>query len=240
MKLSELSDSDFVKMLVYGQSGTGKTCLAGTFPTPTEIWDFDGKANSILKHNNGNKELLESIDVIQFSKMNPATKISAFKKRMDEIFTLHNNKKPLPFKTLIVDSLTTLTAAILDDYIKVSQTALKRPLDGINCMQDYQLLDKHMTQIITTLLALDCNVLFIGHLTTEKDDVTGAIQRKPLMSGKFADKISIWFEEVYVSMVDSQGKFVLQTQTDSTYQCRSQRKLTKYIQTDYKNIINNK
>lgn len=235
MKLSAFASSDYVKLLVYGVSGSGKTCLASSFPGPIEYWDFDHKISSAAKFHSGNPALLEGIEVTQFAHLDKTKRIPAWEERSRYVDSFRG--KPLPFKTLVLDSLTTFSQMLIDDYIYRSQTGLKRPLPEIPCMQDYQLLDKHLTRIITGCLSLECNVVFIGHLGSEVDEVTKAISKKPLMAGKFADKLPIWFEEVYVSKVDAQGKFKLQTQGDHQHICRSQRKLPKEIDSSYAAII---
>ncbi len=238
MKASELIGDDYVKALIYGNSGAGKTCILGTFleDGPIEIHDFDGKVSSLVQHLRRTltadkaKEALDQITVFQYNKFPKETRIAEWQKRLAEIDQMRLKKQPLPFKTLSFDSLTTLSSSILDDYIHRSQKGIKRALADIPAMQDYQLLDKHLTQIISGTLSLDCNVIMLGHMHAEKDENTGAILRQPLMAGKFAAKLPIYFEEVYVAMVDSTGKRVLQTQVDSTYSIvRSQRSLAKQI-----------
>ena len=238
MKLSDIALDDYIKLLVYGDSGTGKTVLAAGFPTPIRYWDFDHKISSAVKFYGKEDPRLSQIDVTQFAAFSRETRIKEFQKQLNEITSLANAKKPLPFKTLVLDSLTTFVQYVLDDYIYVSQTGIKRAVVGINALQDYQLLEKHLIQTITAILSLDCNVVCLGHMQIEKDEATGQMIRRPLMSGKFADKLPIYFEEVYVSKIGSKGEFLLQTQPDSTYtRVRSQRKLPKEISSKFENII---
>lgn len=228
-KLSEISQNDFVKLLVYGDSGTGKTCFAAGAEGPIEYWDFDNKISSAAKFYSHEPERLAQIDVLEVAQYAPMARIPEFEARMrilDKIITL---KQPLHFKTLVIDSLTTLTHYVLQDYMIRSQTGMKRALDGIPAMQDYQLLNMHLKKMVMGLLALPCNVVFLGHMHAEKDEVSGALNREVLMAGKFAAELPIYFEEVYVSRVNAKGEYVLQTQTDNMFKCRSQRKLPKEI-----------
>lgn len=232
MKASELVGSDFRKVLIYGDAGTGKTCFAASFPTPIEIWDFDNKASSIVNYYNGDKRL-EQIEVKQYGHLQNGPKIKAWEA---DYAKLHDKVKSGEIKTVILDSLTTFASALLQHYI-VTQTSIKRAIVGINALQDYQLLDAHLTQIITSILGLNCNVVMTGHLTMEKDEATGAIQRVPLMSGKFAYKLPIFFEEVYVSKIEK-GNYVAVTKTDSTYISRTQIKgLPTVIPLKYDELI---
>lgn len=240
MKLSELSQADYVKALIFGDSGSGKTCLAASFPTPIEVWDFDNKISSAAKFFAGDKTRLDAIEVQAFASM-PADKIiPSFQKRLHEVTQLQNDGKPLPFKTLVLDSFTTFATYLLAAYPKL-QPGIERgktPAD-LPVLQYYQLLDIHLGDTVKALLKLNCNIVVTGHLTVEKDETSGAIIRQPLIPGKFANKLNIYFEEVYLAKVDSQGRYLLQTQPDSQYKLRTQRKLNKDILSSYDAIIHN-
>jgi hypothetical protein len=238
MLLSEMTTSNDVKLLLYGPSSTGKTCTACSFPLPIKYFDFDNKVSSAVQYyKTSDPERLKQIDVVQFAPMNQVDRMKAFTAELHKIQSLQHAKKPLPFKTLVLDSLTTFTSYLLDDYIHVSQKGMKRPEGGVNCMQDYQLLQKHMTQILTGLLSLDCNVIFIAHSQLEKDETTGSITNAVLMPGQLAAKLPIYFEEVYFTKVGPDGKYLLQTQGDSRTVCRTQRKLPKEIPAKYESIV---
>lgn len=237
MKLSDMTQTELVKVLVVGPSGTGKTVLAAGFPTPIRYLDFDNKISSAAQHYSKDADRLGQIDVEAYAKMPRETRMKKFLDELMSIQKLQHAKQPLPFKTLVLDSLTTFTHYLLEDYIHVSQRGIKRALDGINAMQDYQLLDKHMTQIVTGLLTLDCNIVFIGHTQLEKDESTGSITNQILMPGKFSFKLPIYFEEVYFSKIGADGKHLLQTQSDARTICRTQRKLPKEIPASYDSII---
>lgn len=237
VSLADIATTDFFKGLIYGDSGAGKTCFAASAPLPIRYWDFDHKISSAAKHYSAEPERLQQIDVTQFAALPVKNRIPEFDRQMQEIAALVRDKKPLPFKTLVLDSLTTFTASLLNDYLTRSQLGIKRAIADIPAMQDYQLLDKHLSLTIPSLLSLDCHVIMTGHMKIEKDETTGQILRIPLMPGQFANKLMIYFEEAYVAKVDAKGQFVLQTQTDGTYKCRSQRKLAKEVPTKWSEVF---
>lgn len=237
MKLSDIAQGELVKVLVTGPSSTGKTCFACSFPGPIRYLDFDNKVSSAAQFYKNEPSRLNQIDVINYARMPLTTRMATFISDLQAIQKMQYTKQALPFQTLVIDSLTTFTHYLLEDYIHVSQKGIKRALDGINAMQDYQLLDKHLTQIITGILTLDCNVVFIGHTHLEKDESTGSITNTILMPGKFAAKLPIFFEEVYFAKVDSSGKYLLQTCSDTRTICRTQRKLAKEVTTAYASIV---
>ena len=240
MKLNELQTEDNVKLLLLGESGMGKTVLACGFPTPIKIYDFDNKVSSAAKFYSNDAARLSSIEVEQYAGLPVKDRMNKFLADVKSIENLQHSGKPLPFKTLVVDSLTTLTNAILEDYKKVSQLGIKRALADVNAMQDYQLLQIHLTQLITGLLSLKCNVIFIGHTQLEKDEATGAMKNNILMPGQLAFKLPIYFEEVYLAKINAKGERVLQTQSDSKTSLRSQRKLAPEIPATYAAIMGGK
>ena len=241
MKANEMVGHSFLKALIYGDSGAGKTCLAAQMPGPIEYWDFDGKLSSAVSYLQriGKAELLKHIDVYQFAQLPLMERIPAWEKRTQALDALIKAKQPFPFKTVVLDSITTLSHHLMEDYIFRSQTGLKRPLPGINGLQDYGLYEKHMTRMLSGLLAQPINFIVLGHVDVDRDESTGTISRKPLCAGQqLAKKLPIWFDEVYVAKVTSDGKRVLQTQPDATYSIvRTQRGLAKEVPTAVSELI---
>lgn len=231
MKLTDLAQGNsFHKILLYAPSGFGKTIAAASAPGRIEYWDIDHKISSVLNYFKNKPEVLEKIDVYQIMQLPPTKRMPALEARMKLIDDARAAGKPLHFDTLVIDSLTTLVETILEDYLVRSQMGIKTAIKDVPAMQHYMLLDKHLTQIISGLLALPANIIMLGHLDVYKDESTGAMIRQPLMKGKWAAKLPIYFEEVYVGKIGSDGKRIIQTQPDSTYPiARTQRGLAKEI-----------
>lgn len=246
IKLSELqTGQSFVKTLILGPSGSGKTVAAATFPG-RKLWlDFDNKISSAANFYATDKAMLESIEVKQYGKQSikptpPAKpRMAQFQEDMAVYFKMHDQKVKLPFDTLIVDTITTLSDSLLEDYRYVSQLGVKRPNVDQNSQSDYGLFATHFKQIIGRLLALDCNVLFIGHTQLEQDEATGMRTNEVLMPGQLKSKLGIYFEEVYFAKINQVGKRVWQTQADGkTTFCRTQRRnMPIEIEANYAEIV---
>ncbi len=245
MKLSEYQSTNaFVKTLLLGASGAGKTVAAMSFPGKKLVLDFDNKISSAANFYAGNKEMLESIEVKQYGKISikPVSgkpRMAQFQEDMAVYFKMHDLKQKLPFDTLIVDTITTLSDSLLEDYRYVSQLGVKRPNVDQNSQSDYGLFATHFKQIIGRLLALECNVLFVGHTQIEQDEATGMRTNEILMPGQLKSKLGIYFEEVYFAKVNAAGKRVWQTQADGkTTFCRTQRRnMPLEIEANYAEII---
>ena len=245
VKLSELTQgTSHAKVLLLGPSGAGKTVAAATFPGKKLWLDFDNKISSAANFYSQDKVMLESIEVKQYGKMSikPTTgkpRMAQFQEDMAVYFKMHDAKQKLPFDTLIVDTITTLSDSLLEDYRYVSQTAVKRPNIDQNSQSDYGLFATHFKQIIGRLLALECNVLFVGHTQMEQDEATGLRTNEILMPGQLKAKLGIYFEEVYFAKVNQKGERVWQTQADGkTTFCRTQRRnMPSEIMANYAEIV---
>ena len=225
-KLSELTMERNLKILVAADSGVGKTCFGTSFPGKTRVLDFDNKVDSAALYwrSEGQTERLENIDVTQFkTSLGTDNPIAELMKIFETEFIPQQRTGKMAFDNLLVDSITTFSSAALKHIVK-SNPGIKRnataqgPQPGL---QDYGILSREFERIISGLLSLPCNVIMLAHIAVEKDEATGAIMRHTMMDGSFARKLPIYFKEVW-RMYVKDGKRMVQTQSDSMYNCRSQ------------------
>lgn len=225
MKLSEVKTEGALKILVEGDSGIGKTCYAATFPGKILILDFDAKADSaaaFLKSKDMTEQL-NNIEVEQFPPQLAVSPIDALNKIIAEKFIPQQRAGKMEFQTLVLDSITTFSAATLAHIVKTNP-GIKRnetkqgPQPGL---QDYGILRREFQKLIPGLLSLPCNVIMLAHIAVEKDEATGQILRHAMMDGSFARELPIYFKEVH-RMYVKDGKRMLQTQSDHMYNLRSQ------------------
>jgi hypothetical protein len=224
VKLSEIKPSEHIKLLLVGAPGTTKTCCAVGFPYPILALDFDNKINSAAAWYASDKERLENVEVKNLSKkLDGSDPITELMKIIDELGT-QQKAGVMKFKTLIIDSATTFSSAVLSHIIK-SNPGVKRvsSAQGVQpTMSDYGILKREFAKLIPGLLSLPMNIVMTAHIKTDRSDLTGEIMRTPLMDGAFGNELPIYFEEVYRSFMKD-GKPYAQTKSDSYYEfCRSQ------------------
>ena len=223
--LSEIKTEGHIKLLAFGNSGAGKTCFAAGFPTPMLYLDFDGKVDSAALFHKQDKERLAAIDVrMLHGNLTGISPINELEKIITTELIPQERAGELKFKTLVLDSLTTFSAQVLRHIVDTNPginraTTKQGKQPGL---QDYGILKREFAKLIPGLLSLPCNVVMLGHISTEKDEMTGELIRGPLMDGGFAKELPIYFKEVHRAFVDEKGKHVLQTKADSKYSCRSQ------------------
>jgi hypothetical protein len=138
------------KILVYGDSGSGKTYFAGTFPDPLFLDLEDGMRSLLpLKRN------------IKRYPKNPSQTIT----HLDEVKTFYQlvkkiNPATAPFKTIVIDSLNELQILVLDNSIKSTQTT--RIYDDQPTQGDYGKLARDMQTMVRLFIKLPYNIVFIA------------------------------------------------------------------------------
>lgn len=224
MNLSEVKTDGNLKVLAYGASGSGKTVLGCSFPTPALLLDFDGKADSAALYFKNDPARLAGIEVRSLAGTISTNPIEALERIITNELIPQQNSGEMKWKTIILDSLTTFSSATLN-YIVKSNPGIKRNVTKQGSqpgLQDYGILRREFQKIIPGLLSLPCNVVMLGHISTEKDESTGEIFRGPHMDGSFARDLPIYFKEVWRTYVDDKGIHWAQNKSDHRYECRSQ------------------
>lgn len=233
-KLTELKRAQYIKVLLFGESGTGKTCGASTFPGPIFYADFDNKVESVASFIRDDEKLSE----ITYEKYPPVdqkgTSYEKWDKKLDGIKRAFIAGER-PFETIVLDSLTTLSDELMK-YLMRTNPGIKRTMTKgvqIPALQDYGINRLYFKHMLMEFLAMPCNLVVTAHIDITKDETTGQILRHPMMAGKLANELNIFFPEVYRTFVKD-GKYMAQTQADRQYNCRSQlNKLPKEIEFSY-------
>lgn len=237
--LDTLVTSQKLKLLIYGQSGAGKTVFSSGAPKPL-VLDFDGKvssAASFYAHNAPEK--LKEISYENLTEIpgqdRPFRRFSRILKGLHELAAAGK----LPHDTIILDSLTLFLDAFMADII-AENPGVKRP-NNVPALQDYQILNLQFKDVMSKLLALPCHIIVVGHITSETNQETGRIFWKPLVPGKLADRLPQIFTEVYRSYViqkDGQAQHLLQTSSDGEYVCRTQIPgLPQHVPADFGRLV---
>lgn len=138
------------KILVYGDSGSGKTYFAGTFPDPLFLDLEDGMRSLLpLKRN------------IKRYPKNPAQNITT----LDEVKAFYQlvkkmNPATAGFKTIVIDSLNELQILSLENSIKSNQA--QRIYDDQPTQGDYGKLARDMQTMVRMFIKLPYNIIFIA------------------------------------------------------------------------------
>lgn len=237
--LDTLVSTQKIKLLVYGQSGAGKTVFSTGAPKPL-VLDFDGKVSSAASYYSANAP--EKLKEISYEALTDSPgqerPFRRFKKILQGLQKDAAEGK-LKHETIVLDSLTLFLDAFMAD-IMAENPGVKRP-NNVPALQDYQILNIQFKDVMSQLLGLPCHIIVVGHITSETNQETGRIFWKPLVPGKLADRLPQIFTEVYRSYVvhqNGQQQYLCQTSSDGEYVCRTQIPgLPTHIPADFNRLV---
>ena len=223
-----------IHVLAFGDSGSGKSTFAATFPKPALILMFDmyGKEWPYLRRGEARQaeptkdgtlvtevyskkdpgKLLIRIEHYLDESMRDPKAYSRFQTRMSL-----NPPKPEEWATVVLDSTTFAELAAR----KWHQYSLNS--DSKNPMQWYAGSTDLLEETAMQLATLRTNVVLVTHTEIEKDEIMGSILRRPNLPGKRLHRLVPGaFMEMYRVWVNPQGKRALQTQADALWPAGSQ------------------
>jgi hypothetical protein len=218
MKALDVLMVDYLRLLLFGPSGYGKTWLYSLMANldeflPLEIADFDLGTITLKSSLAGlPKEKWDQIEINQYRDVSsPGQAARDFRERVRELARRQTLGDPGP-KTVVLDSLTFLAKDILDGVSADD----KQPY----AKRDHYLPQMmHIEQHIQALTALKCNVIVVGHEDSGKDDISGAKFKEIDVTGKLSGRLPRYFNEVYYLRIGmdemGQSKRIVQTSPDS-------------------------
>jgi hypothetical protein len=214
------------RILVLGDTGSGKTTQLLTLPGKKYAYLFD--SNAILSLRGHDVEFDEFLpDRINLS-------IHSLSKGRGDTTTNHRSETYLNWErdfdqkleskffdlydVICLDSCTTLLDLIMDRVLTINGRAGQWPQQD-----DYGPQMLAFQNIIRTITGMGKTVYCTGHLDTKQDDLTKRIFRKPMMTGRLTTKIPLLFSDIFVSEAENDGKgsvgYKLQTVPDRMTTC---------------------
>lgn len=186
----------YLNVLVYGDSGVGKTTFAGSSDAvpelrPCLIIDFEGGTESLVRK-------YPDIDQVRVANW----------KEMQAVYDeLHRGKHG--YSTVILDSLTEIQKFnmynIMEDLIA---DKTDRDID-VPGMREWGKNLEQMRRFVRAFRDLPMNTIFTALKKDDKNERTGMVTTKPSLSGKLADEVAAFLDIVvyyYVKQVTIDGE----------------------------------
>lgn len=186
----------YIRAVLYGAAGSGKTHLMREFPKPMVLYDFDGKYEPLIG--------IEGITVKSFF----ITDIKESKVAWLDFWSEYKkDKKDTSIKTMVIDSLTSLDSILLpacllmmgkDPTSRESRKAFMQPAYG-------ELLTAYGT-LFDSFKSADKHVIVLAHEKKETDDKGALLSVSPFCSGQMREKICAIFKDTWYLSLIGEGK----------------------------------
>lgn len=219
-------------VLMYGHSGSGKTTLAGTWPKPFFI-DAD----------RGMRALNQTLPYLQLkdSKVPFTLVLNVLQDALIKAGPWAPGGPLASVETIVIDSMT----ALVDDYLMPeAMTEGKRNiLNDKPSYDEYGKIKSRMTALASVIkdLAQKYNIVVTALVEEEKDENTGTLIGKPMITGKYRDKMQADYDETYyltaTKPLTGPMEYKLYAQPFQWYRAKSRlTTLTSLINPDYSKI----
>lgn len=222
-------------ILLIGDSGTGKTTFLRTMPKPF-VAMFDP---------NGKEALVGAPDVTFKQYEMSADGWDSFRKDLEAIrkdISILGDKQ-----TFALDSLTFAADACLASVLKKAG----KPADAQLTKPEWGDAIRQIKDVMAVITTLPIHNVVTAHIAIEKDELTGGIQRLPLIYGKeLPGKLPAYFTEVWFTSIEfkQEGqkqvvKYRIQLVPDMKYtlaktQLNKNGKLERYESPDFVSVLN--
>lgn len=224
MKASEIKQNP-PRIILWGDSGCGKTALAATLGARAQLMDLDNGLLTLAKLNDKFTADRLNVDVKPFRESRPHLKANMFSDFRAHALSVYNDvtSKKFPFDAVIVDSLTALADAALNQVLYNSGQLSSPPQ-----RQHWGAAFMEIKSVLNILLSLPIVVIVIGHEEIKSYGPEKArIEKLGLaLSGKnLSAQICRQFDEIWYLRSRPAGggklKFTIQTINDERISAKS-------------------
>lgn len=236
-------DTEWIKVMLVGESGTGKSTLASSFPTPGFIFDFGGEVVSYRGLDFDYEQYpISSAGWAKYEKdLKTLQKCLTDGTRFPDE---EGKQEKGQYQTVIIDNVSAMTDLAMERALQMNmkRSAVGGPLWN----EHYGLVKNLMEGNLRRILNLNCNLVLIAHLHVITDQETGAVVGvEPRMTGTLSVEVPAYFSEVYYCTTKREGgdtKWFVQTVPIGRNHGRSrlsgkQRLLPDLIENDYNEIM---
>lgn len=164
-------------LLVYGESGVGKTTLAGSADSVPEmrkvlVVDIEGGVLSL-------KDRYPDVETVRVKTW----------EKMQEVY----NELSIGdhgFNTIVIDSLTESQKMSMDKIMRKLVEQYPEREEGVPQIREWNINIEQTRKFVRLFRDLPVNTIFTALPREDKNPMRGTIRRKPMLSGKVADEVA--------------------------------------------------
>lgn len=234
---------DSYNALIYGPSGTGKTEFWATWAEAGEVLGLDSDNGIVTIKASPRippelKTKIKFVTIVDKS-CDPHVKVpigwDTIKSVIESVATTGKFGDCQP-KTIVIDSLTTASAMAMTWVLNQNRKAI----DVQPTLPDWGRQVEELKRTVNMGRSIkNVNFICVAHEQYEKDELSGRVWCLPLVTGKFAQQIGGYFDEVYHAKVDQAGDkhlYKLDTKATGLITAKSRLDLPTPIATHYSSL----
>jgi hypothetical protein len=172
-------ESEGIKILLYGRSGTGKTTLWSTFPGPIL---------SIICSGSSNPGELRSVDTPENREKISTVTLVESREFAEVIDHVHSSKS---YGTVVLDHASGLADLVLKEILNLNELPAQKGW-GLASQQQYGQLALQCKELLRAFLGLRCNVVIIAQERTFGDESAQSEFIAPTVGAALSPSIAGW------------------------------------------------
>lgn len=164
----------YIKALICGNPGAGKTLISSTFPNPIYA-SAEGGLMSIADRN------------IPYVKVESSHDLLAIKHAVDQVPSVRQELLGFPVDTVVIDTIDEVQKILIRERLEETKK------DSMT-LPDWGWLGEQMQAIIRGFRNLDLNVVFTCHMKETQDNDSGRVWFEPGLQGAISKQISAYVD----------------------------------------------
>lgn len=173
-KIQPAGDSPWIKMLIYGQPGTGKTVFSATAPNALIL---DAETEGVKSLNNHPE--LDAGVIPQFHSI----------EQLDEVMEAVRNGELDDFDTIVLDTVTEFQAKVLSGQLAKARAKDSSRNPYLAFQSDYRENTEMLRRKLNEFCDLPKHIIMTAHVVEDKDEETGALTLRPGTTPKLASSL---------------------------------------------------